>query len=946
MADPVTLTMEDIQGSPTLMTKGALPGDQWANDNIVRKFSTEEDSRDMGIRLTEEDVRGSATLQGLGAKPGDHWVDGKLIDTGADSAVTQFMYGFDKSGNIATYLSDILEANVGSLGKLSFDFDQGFKYQTGQEVYGEGWNEAPAGDRREMILRKRERDLLEEYGPHFEEQDGAAGVVGEIAGALADPSSVIPIGAGYKGAAAVGGALGISFSTLEDLSTTGEIDPEKAAIMAAVGATGGMAGTALGKGVSKLRGASVERAANRNMDQAQKVVDDHMASGGTQSGAIDELSRLPTAKILQRDAEISGRTINMPKNQSQAEASINRSIVSDSATSRAYSKPLDKLLGVFSTRVSNISQPMLRRMRNFERNVSVNTYDSLKEVEPFLKAMKGLSAAARNNVSRHLANGEFKAAEAYMPQAMKKEFEVVKSRLAALKDGLNDAGHDFVEIDNYFPRLVKDYDGLLASIGKERKSTIQKALEKYAKHKKVPVTSLDTDTKSEIINKILRGYTLKVVDNKPSFLQPRTIQSVDDDLLKFYASPEESLHMYMRKAVNDIERRKYFGQSFTKSASGAADLDMSAGKLVQKELDDGNITAEQSDELLSLIKSRFIGGEQSAGSLSGTVRDLGYMGTIANPISAITQLGDLAISGGLKGMRNTIASMFGTKNIKLVDHGIETVSQEFSDMRKTAKLLNTLFKVSGFRAIDKLGKETYINAALRNNFQKVKTPKGEAAFREKWGKYYGDDVEALVADLKTGKVTDFVKAHTFDELSDIQPITMLEMPQPYLDHPNGRILYSLKSFTIKQIDIVRREVVQDYKKGNKARAIKKAAVLSAYYSATGLTTQTVKDMLLGRDVYVEDIPDNAMWALTGIFGINKYTVEKYLSKGKVTEAAWNVIMPATPLIEAAFKLGFAPTQDDPNLASTARAIPVIGPMLYSLFLGGAEKHNKRLKDAR
>ena len=111
---------------------------------------------------------------------------------------------------------------------------------------------------------------------------------------------------------------------------------------------------------------------------------------------------------------------------------------------------------------------------------------------------------------------------------------------------------------------------------------------------------------------------------------------------------------------------------------------------------------------------------------------------------------------------------------------------------------------------------------------------------------------------------------------------MLEMPQPYLDHPNGRILYSLKSFMIKQIDIVRREVVQDYKKGNKARAIKKAAVLSAYYSATGLTTQTVKDMLLGRDVYVEDIPENAMWALTGIFGINKYTSEKYLSKGEVT----------------------------------------------------------------
>jgi hypothetical protein len=724
MADPITLTMEDIQGSPTLMTKGALPGDQWENGDIVRKFSTEQDNRDMGIRLSEEDISGSATLQGLGAKPGDRWVDGKLIDSGSDSALTQFMYGFDKSGNVVNYLTDIIEANVGSLGKLSFDFDQGFKYQTGEEVYGEGFEEASAGDRREMILRKRERDLMQEYGPYFEEQDSTAGVVGEVAGALADPTTLTPFGAGYKTAAAVGGALGISFSTLEDLATTGEIDPEKAAIMAGIGATGGVVGTALGKGVSKLRGASVERAANRNMDQAQKVVDEHIAAGGTQSGAIDELSKLPFAKILQRDSEISGRTINMPKNQSQAQASIDRSIVSDSAISRLFSKPLNKYLGVLSARVGNISQPQVRRMRNFERNVSVNTYNSLKKAEPFLQGMKSLSAAARNNVSRHLANGEFKAAEAYMPQAMKQEFKVVQAQLKDFKQGLNDAGHEFTEIENYFPRLVKDYDGLLASMGKEKKSLIQKALEKYARTKGVPVTSLDTDTKSNIINKILRGYTLKVVDNKPSFLQPRTIQTVDDNLLKFYAPPEESLHMYMRKAVNDIERRKYFGQSFTKSPSGAADLDMSAGKLVQQEIDAGNITADQADELVSLIKSRFIGGEQNAGAISGTVRDLGYMGTIANPISAITQFGDLAISASLGGMRNTIASMFGTKNIKMVDLGIDTVAQEFSDMRKTSKLLNKLFKVSGFKAIDRLGKEIYVNATLRNNFKKVKTARG------------------------------------------------------------------------------------------------------------------------------------------------------------------------------------------------------------------------------
>lgn len=288
--------------------------------------------------------------------------------------------------------------------------------------------------------------------------------------------------------------------------------------------------------------------------------------------------------------------------------------------------------------------------------------------------------------------------------------------------------------------------------------------------------------------------------------------------------------------------------------------------------------------------------------------------------------------------------MFGTKNLRMVDMGLDRAGQEFADVRKSAKILDKLLGVSGFKAVDRLGKETIMNAALRKNFKTVSTPAGERAFKQKWGKFYGDDIDTLVSHLKSGEVTDRVKEHAFNELSDVQPISSLEMPQVYLESPNGRILYSLKTFTLKQLDVARRDVVQQWKRGNKTQAIKNASALAGYMAASGVAVQTVKDLLLGREVRPDDLPENALWALTGVYGINRYISDKYLSEGNVTEAAVNMIAPATPIIDAVFQAPVELTQEDPNLAKYMRSIPVVGPMLYNWFGGGAEKYNERLRD--
>ena len=88
----------------------------------------------------------------------------------------------------------------------------------------------------------------------------------------------------------------------------------------------------------------------------------------------------------------------------------------------------------------------------------------------------------------------------------------------------------------------------------------------------------------------------------------------------------------------------------------------------------GNLNSKQQTELRDMLQARFIGGEKTTGPKSTLIRNVGYMGTIANPISALTQLGDAATSASLYGLRNTFASMFGTKEVKLIDLGLENIT--------------------------------------------------------------------------------------------------------------------------------------------------------------------------------------------------------------------------------------------------------------------------------
>tara|TARA_R110002012_G_scaffold67716_2_gene176385 strand:+ start:879 stop:3821 length:2943 start_codon:yes stop_codon:yes gene_type:complete len=977
MSEVKTLTLADLRANPDLMKRGLEPGDTYEIKDgvatIQRVFSSGNEEKEMGIVLTEQHIKDDPRLAEKGLEPGDRYLPDQevFVKTGSDSAWEQFWYGVDETSTFGGNIGDILES-FAPIGRFDlFTNDQVFDYVPPEESYGEGFNEADNQTRRSMIRRARERALLDKYGRLFTpDQDSGFRTTGQFGKAIVgDPITYLPFMGPAKttaqslGQAAklfgkrtgVGGALGVGFSLADDYAAGREVDINKALTTGAFSAAGTSALLGVGKGISAVR----RKPANKQVNMADKIMAGKMAAGvdvdqalaGTKRDMLN-IGGMP----LERAMERSGRQIHIPASQKDAQRILTNA-AEDQTVSRFYSKKIDEHFGSLSTRIGNISEPILRRLRQFEFDTRVHTTKTIEKIEPFLKSLQSIKGPNKEALSMHLANGRFDQASRMMSTDMQKQFKTVLEVTSKLRDKMKKEGIEVGYVKNHFPRKIKkgSYEKLLKHWGGGKQSEIIKRLQKevadknYGAIKDIPKHRRDT-----LVDQVIRGYGEKIPRNQAQ--RKRVVDDVSSNILKFYASPEEALQMYVRNSVNDIAKAKLFNKGrkvsdktgkVLKPWSGSYDP-TTLSSILSREMK--NISPAKQDELVSLIQSRLKGGEQVPGSVTGAVRDLGYMGTIANHVAAVTQLGDIGVSGALHGFRNTIASMFGTKNVKMVDIGLNDIGQEFADSAKTTKALRGLFKVSGFRAVDRLGKQTSMNAALRKNANLVKTEKGEKAFRKKWDRFYKDDIDDLVADLKDikkgGKVTELVKFHAFNELSDMQPISMLEMPQKYIDMKNGRIIYALKSFMLKQYDVVRRNVVKEWKEGSKPKAIKNAGLLAGYLAAANVGTGAIKDMLMGRDPELDKIPEKSLWALLGVYGFNKFGIEKYVKDGKLTDWAIDVISPATNVIDAALDTGTSIIQGEEINKYNARAVPLVGPLVYNWLLGGAEEYNEKVEKER
>ncbi len=553
---------------------------------------------------------------------------------------------------------------------------------------------------------------------------------------------------------------------------------------------------------------------------------------------------------------------------------------------------VDYTIGVTSTQIKNISEKVWKRAVNFESAVLKNTHRHIVKITPFARVFNKLPKESQDVLTRAILTGRKDVTDRILEAIGDKD---LTEGWRQVRGVLDDIKKDLVEVNRiipgdfeYYPRIVVNVEGLLTAIGAKSEHPLRVAL---AEANKKSITSagrpLTEAEESLIISRYLAGYG--EFSNQPGFAKNRGVEEITPELQEFYASPIESLNSYVRTAVEDIETAKFFGKDIITTADGKkvyTNVGESIGQLVRKEMDNG-MKDEDVNKLRELLRIRFLEGNKVPHWSVRAYRDLNYIGLLGQVDSAIVQFGDVPLQIKMQGLMPTleaiVRSLTNRKLVDMKDFGLQDhITAELLGKGVTTKFLDRVFKLSGFTQIDQFGKNVALNAAVINAAKKTKTEKGIKELQDKWGEaLQPGEMKQLINDLQKGEMSDIVMDMAFAELSRTQPVSRLELPPAYLNNPNGRILYSLKSFTIKQLDLARREGWNEIKKGDAksiARGAKNLFDIALIMGLAGASTGMVRDFLLNREVDFEatDITDNIL----KVYGMSQFFMDRALGVSK------------------------------------------------------------------
>jgi hypothetical protein len=536
---------------------------------------------------------------------------------------------------------------------------------------------------------------------------------------------------------------------------------------------------------------------------------------------------------------------------------------------------------------------------------------------------------------------------------MKNEFQSVRKLLNYLYTSGREAGMDVSYMEQYFPRLVTDLAGLQDSWkGQIYDSEIERELDIYAK-KKFNGRDLDPLERQVFLenlarNKILRGRTGSI---QPAGTKERTIPIIDPDRRKsYYAPAEQALDTYVSSMISSINQMKLIGTA--RVENGQRVKAGIIGQMMDADLQRGTLSQEAVNIIQDAVDARFGMNGQQSGFIRGA-KNAGYIATMGNIGSAITQLGDFYFSAVQNGLVNTVQSALTSKELSREDIlGVKNlITIEAADGAKTLqKSVDFVFKYSGISALDGFAKDTNINAALRDMRKKVRGKPNSREYQKlmkELSGYQGRQSAQTIADLRNNVKSDLVLEAIYNRLSNVAPISISEMPAAYARNPNGRILYSLKSYTIKQFDFIRQESFS--KMGSKktfAEGFTNLLRIATLAMAANGSADVLKAILFNREIDEEDLVWNNILRM---FGITKYTTTKARKEG-IGTALVNTILPPqigilndfTKDIDTSIKNG----QFDIDEMRSVKYLPFVGKLYYWREGKGkeVEKRLANLKD--
>lgn len=614
-----------------------------------------------------------------------------------------------------------------------------------------------------------------------------------------------------------------------------------------------------------------------------------------------------------------------------------------------------KALTPISTRIKNISKPLFGRVRKFEFETKRKIVKDLDSAIPFLRKFKKLDKDVRQELSLALMNSDMDTVTRIANErGMAKELVVVKDMLDQIFDRAKRVGMETRYRADFYPRRVKNLSGLMSYLrNTEMWGVIEQAIE--AKEKKSG--ALSDQQKSEVINTLMRGFQVEGVSLAlRGQFKERTIKKVTQETSRFYEDPMTALIRYISGANEAIETSVLFGKA-QKMDGDSADITDSVGSFVADMVKNGEINDFQARELQDIFIARF--NEKLMGRVGAGVRDILYIDVMGSPLNAITQIGDMAVSMYNAGLIRTLTSipraMFDKTVVSLDELGITNVAQEFDNGSPTSKLVNTVFEYSGLAKIDRLGKRTVIQAHYKKIRAQAK--RGTKKLKAELDVMFGDHADQVMQDLIDGNVTEDVKFVLFNRIMDFQPLSKLEMPEAYLRSGTfGKMAYMLKSFTIRQLDIYRREaiglVAEGARTGNKMMVIEGLSNfvrLAGFWIAMNASAEFIKDYMrsLFGDDEMEEPKDYLIEGVWKSFFFSRYQAgmlftvnddgEVSLGRAHPAEVFVNMLIPPLKSLDNMWKdaKDIQKGKSEPKDLRAIRSIPIGGELYWFWFGGGS-----------
>ena len=638
-----------------------------------------------------------------------------------------------------------------------------------------------------------------------------------------------------------------------------------------------------------------------------------------------------------------------PMSKSKAVQALEEEIKNLKAPHKTYvPKAVDKIIEPISDRMKKVNPRLFMKVQDQLRKSFELSHQMSVAVDPFLRRVEHLRWMDKNGwKAMHKAmfeGGEDVDFESLILKHMGDkgvaDYKLYRAAMDEMYNLAKKGNPDLQYTPNYFPRWITDVEPLKKYLKHEDKSKIRKILEQEADKLKRKLTEYEENT---VYNNFLMGkYDTDKIITTPGGVQKRRIHKLPDEVReKVYAKPPAAAHSYIKQMSTDIYRKEMFGSKIVGETGD--NITDSIGAIAHKYAKD----ADDIEEVKTLLNLLYTQGPRAPKKWVQAFKDIGYSSMLGNPLSALTQVGDVFIAAGKIGPMETMSGLakaltgrgLSPKEFGLMDNVIE----ELVSTGPTKKLLEGSLRASGFKWVDSMGKATVMNASLNKIFRQAKTATGMKNLRKRWGEAFGKDWPDVEEALRKGEINPNVKSMVFAELADIQPITLFEMPQWYLEHPNGRVLYMLKTFSLKFFNLLRRDVADKFASGDRKGAIINGTYLMAGLMAGGMTADGLKDFALRRESDVtEKMIDSAM---AGTPFMSRYNAEKLASSGQPVTALMESYLPPVGWADAhARALGEFISTGSMRRETKANAIkhwPLIGRIWHNYAWGGLEEHRSK-----